>query len=132
VIVGRADEIRRDQARAQAARPAILAWLRTGREPLDVARDVAHRFEVEEKQAYRWVAYIAEDFERRRRRIAVAGLALLWPGMLALAGGVILSLFGVRGPGVPLWLLGLIAGVPLSAVGALLATASRRLVRNSL
>ncbi len=130
--MGRAEEIRRDEARADAARPAILEWLREGREALDVAREVSERFDVEERQAYRWVAYIAEDFERRRRRIAFIGLALLWPGMLVLVAGPLLWLFGVAGPGVPFWVLGLVAGVPLSSAGAWISTSARRLVRDTL
>lgn len=130
--MSRAEEIQRDQARAEAARPAILEWLREGREALDVAREVSERFDVEETQAYRWVAYIAEDFERRRRRIALIGLSLLWPGMLVLVVGPLLWLFGVPGPGIPFWLLGLLAGMPLSSVGAWLSTSARRLVRHSL
>lgn len=130
--MSRAEDIRRDQARADAARPAILEWLREGREPLDVSREVSERFDVEETQAYRWVAYIAEDFERRRRRIAFVGLSLLWPGMLVLVAGPLLWLFGVPGPGMPFWVLGLVAGVPLSSAGAWLSTSARRLVRDTL
>ena len=129
--MSRAEEIRRDQERAEAARPAILQWLREGREPLEVAREVSERFDVEEKQAYRWVAYIAEDFERRRRRVAVAGLSLLWPGMLVLVAGPLLWLFGLSGPGIPLWVLGLAVGVPLASAGAWISTSARRLVRDT-
>ncbi|MFW5741790.1 MAG: hypothetical protein ACOC2D_00820 [Spirochaetota bacterium] len=127
--MSRAEEIRRDQERAQAARPAILERLREGREPLEVSHEVSERFDVDASKAYRWVAYIAEDFQRRRRRVAFIGLSLLWPGMLMLVAGPTLWLFGVPGPGIPFWLLGLVVGVPLSCAGAWLAISARRLVR---
>lgn len=129
--MGKAEEIRRDQARAEAARPAILEWLRSGAEPLAISAEVATRFEVGEEQAYRWVAYIAEDFERRRKRIGVLGLVLIWSGAIIAVAGVVLWFFGVAGPAVPLWLFGLGCGVPVTAAGAIVAANAGRLVRRS-
>lgn len=124
-------ELRRDQELAARARPLILEQLRSGREPLQVSSQVAGRFGVDETKAYRWVAYISEDFERRRRRIAVVGLTLLWLGVLAAVAGAVVWLFGVRAPGIPYWVLGVVIGLPVAGAGLIVSLASRRLVRDS-
>ncbi len=129
--MSKSDERRREQALADEARPLILAQLRERVEPVDIARDIAGRLSVDETKAYRWVSYIAEDFEARRRRIAAIGLSMLWPGMLTLVGGPLLSLLGV-GAGVSFWSLGLIVGLPLTVAGGFVATRSRSLVRETL
>ncbi|HKJ85020.1 MAG TPA: hypothetical protein VKA06_03035 [Spirochaetia bacterium] len=129
--MSKSDERRREQELADQARPLILAELRERGEPVEIAREVAQRLSVDETKAYRWVSYIAEDFEARRRRIAALGLAMLWPGMLVLAGGPILSLLGV-GTGFPLWALGVIIGLPLSIAGGFVSVRSRALVRETL
>lgn len=127
----KSEEIRRDQELAEQARPRIIEALRDRREPLDIAREVGTQLDVDERKAYRWVAYIAEDFERRRKRIGVMGLLLLWPGMIVLVGGALLSLFGIAFGALALWLIGLIVGVPLTVAGAVIAFGARRLVRDS-
>lgn len=129
--MSKSDERRREQQLADEARPLILAQLRERAEPVEIARDIARRLSVDETKAYRWVSYIGEDFESRRRRIAAIGLAMLWPGMLTLAGGPLLSLLGV-GAGFPLWALGLIVGLPLTVAGGFVAMRSRALVRDTL
>ena len=110
----------------------ILDALRAGREPLDIAADVSGRFDVDAQKSYRWVSFIAEDFETRRRRIAAVGIGLLWPGALLLSTGLVLSLFGVSWGGPPFWLLGLIVGLPLTIGGTVVALNAPRMVRDSL
>ena len=126
------DERRRDQQRAEAARPLILEGLRERREPLEIAKEIARELDLDEQKAYRWVALISEDFERRRRRIATAGIVLLWIGVLALVSGGALSLLRVSADVTPLWLAGLAVGVPLSLCGAYIAVRARRLVKRSM
>lgn len=127
----KSEEIQRDQELAERARPLIIDGLRARREPLHIAREVGTQLDVDERKAYRWVAYIAEDFERRRRRIGVTGLLMLWPGMIVLVGGPLLSLFGIALGAVSLWLLGVVVGVPLTIAGAFISFGARRLVRDS-
>lgn len=129
--MSKSDERRREQELADEARPLILARLRERAEPVEIGREIARRLSVDETKAYRWVSYIAEDFEARRRRIAAIGLAMLWPGMLTLATGPMLSLLGVES-GFPLWALGLIVGLPLSIAGGFVSVRSRALVRETM
>ena len=128
--MSKTDDIRREQQLAEEARPEIVRRLREGAEAAVVARELAERLPVDETKAYRWTAYIAEDFERRRRRIATAGLLMLWPGAIVLVGGALLSLLGVW-PAAPVWLYGLLIGLPLSGAGAVVAGRSRALVRET-
>jgi len=128
--MSKADEIRREQRLADEARPEIVRLLREGAEPAAIAGELAERLPVDDTKAYRWAAYIAEDSEIRRRRIATAGLLMLWPGAIVLAGGPLLSLLGVWST-LPLWLYGLAIGLPLTGAGAWIAARSRSLVRET-
>ncbi len=125
------DERRKDQQRAEEARPLILAGLRERREPLEIASDIARRLSLDERKAYRWVVLISEDFERRRRRIATVGIVILWIGVLTLVSGGALSLIGVSAGETPFWIIGVVIGVPMSICGAFISLRASRFVRTS-
>ena len=129
--MSKSSEIQREQEIASEARPLIVARLREREDPLRVAAAVSDQYSVDETKAFRWVTLISEDFERRRKRIGIIGLLVLWPGLLMLAGGPLLSLLGVGIGGPPLWLLGLAAGVPLTGCGLFVSFRARHLVRDT-
>lgn len=124
----KSEEIRRDQELAEQARPVILEGLRNREENLSIAGRVADELEVEHTKAYRWVAYIAEEYEAARKRVSLVGLALLWIGVLALVAGAALSLLGMVSGSLAYWLLGLIVGVPIAGAGAIVLARRRHLV----
>jgi hypothetical protein len=127
----KSEEIRRDQELAEQARPRILEGLRNDEELLVIAERVAGELDVDGTKAYRWVAFIAEEYEAARRRVSSLGLVLLWAGVLVLVAGVVLSLLGVSGGGLALWLPGIIVGVPTASAGVIVLARRRKLAKVS-
>lgn len=125
------EQILREQRLAEELRPQIIAGLRNGDELLDIAEAVAARSDLDERTAYKWVSTIAEDFARRRRRIVMSGLTLLWIGAVVMATGVLLRVFGVDPGRFPLWVAGLLVGGPMVLAGGLLIRFASDLVRRS-
>jgi hypothetical protein len=115
--MSKSDEIRREQELAQEVRPIIVEGLRRGEEPVRIAEKLTTGFPVDSKKAYRWVVYVAEQFEARRARLGLLGLLLLWPGTIVLVLGILL------------WVPGLIVGLPLAAAGSYILARRDRLVR---
>jgi hypothetical protein len=128
LLVGKAEEIREDQRKANEARAQIVGGLRERRDVREITTEVAAAFGVDETKAYRWVMYAEQEYERSRRRVAATGLSLLWVGVLLAAAGVLLHVFEVGPLGRPL-LPGLAAGLPLSLAGLLVALLARRIAR---
>ena len=127
----KSEEIRRDQELAEQARPGILEGLRNDEELLAIAERVAGELDVDGTKAYRWVAFIAEEYEAARRRVGLLGLTLLWAGVLVLVAGVVLSLLGISTAGFALWLAGIIAGVPIATAGVIVLARRRELAKVS-
>jgi hypothetical protein len=127
--MSKARELREDQERALAARGDIVRALRERQDPREITGTVAERFDVDEMKAYRWVMYTEQEYERNRRRIATAGLILLWTGVLIAAAGVVLGVFGVTAVVPRPIRLGLIAGLPLAVAGGTIAGLARRIAR---
>ncbi len=131
MTMSRHAQILREQRLAEQLRPLIITRLRAGDELLGIAEAVAESSEIDARTAYKWVSTIAEDFTRRRRRIVIAGLGLLWVGVLAAAAGVLLHVFGVGLGRLPVWQTGLVVGGPVAVTGGLLIRFAPDLVRRS-
>ncbi len=127
--MSKAEELRDDQERALAARGDIVSALRAGTDPREITRAVSERFGVDETKAYRWVMYTEQEYERNRRRVATAGLILLWAGVLVVVVGVVLGAIGVTSAVPRPVRLGLIAGLPPAVAGGIVAALARRIAR---
>ena len=113
----------RDAGIAREALPEIVAQLRGGAEPLQIAQSESARLDADLQKMYKWVAFVAEEFERRRRRSAIRGAVLLWGGFAALAAMVGFMLVG-SGLSGALWTLPA-AGLVLIAAGLYVALTAR-------
>lgn len=104
-------EREREQRIAAEAEPEIIRALGEGRELQEIAGEIAGRYEIDEIKAYRWVTYIDQRYQRRRKRIALTALSIMWVGAIALVVGVVALLFVAS---TLVWVL-------LTGIGALLA-----------
>ncbi len=86
-------EREREQRIAAEAEPEIIRALGEGRELQEIAGEIAGRYEIDEIKAYRWVTYIDQRYQRRRKRIALTALSIMWVGAIALVVGVVALLF---------------------------------------
>ncbi len=85
-----ADKERRLASLAERLIPDIVEGLRRG----DAAVEIAQRLDdrnpgVDLKTLYRWVMFVEERLEKKRRRVGVLAAVLLWVGFLALLAGVV-------------------------------------------
>jgi len=126
--MSKSDEIREEQLKAAEASGIILDGLRRRVDPRLLSKDVARRFDIDERKAYTWVAISEDNFDASRRRIAAGGVAVLCLGLVAVLTGVLLRLFDIHAVNAPL-VLGLAVGLPVSAIGFTLGLLSRRLAR---
>jgi hypothetical protein len=89
-----ANKERRLASLAEGLIPDIVEGLRRGDPALKVAQSLeAHDLaqqnpDVDLKTLYRWVMFVEERLEKKRRRVGVLAAALLWVGFLALLAGV--------------------------------------------
>jgi hypothetical protein len=115
----------REAQAAKEALPHMLEGLRANEEALTIAHAEAERTGLELKKVYRWVEYVAEEFEKRRKRHAIRGAVLLWSGFAAVVVSAALLLFGggLSGAG---WTLPAAGGVLIGAGLYIAATARRR------
>lgn len=127
--MGKAEEMREEQRKAEQADPVIVAGLREDTDRLVLAREIADEFELDERTAYRWVTITEERFDRSRRRIAGIGIALLVVGFVLAGAGVILRILESGVLERPI-MLGLVIGLPVAAAGLALGLASRKLARS--
>lgn len=117
--------------KATAAVPYILEQLEAGKEPVEVSSHVAANFDLDDRQAFKWVQITEERFLKKSKALSGLGLVLLWTGMLAiLAAGVLVvgawntALFG------PISVSGFLAivGGVLAAPGVVLTFFARPLI----
>lgn len=113
----------REARQAKDALPHIVARLRANEEPLTIAKAESERLGLELKKVYKWTEFIAEEFEKRRKRAAIRGAVLLWSGFAAIAVALVLLVFGdgLSGAG---WTLP-VAGVVLVGTGIYAALVAR-------
>lgn len=104
-------EREREQRIAAEAEPEIIEALGDGRELQEVAEEIAERYGLDEIKAYRWTSYIDERYRKRKNRIALIAVSIMWFGAIVLVVGVVALLFVAS---TILW--GVIAGL-----GALIA-----------
>ncbi|MFW6337661.1 MAG: hypothetical protein ACOC25_01945 [Alkalispirochaetaceae bacterium] len=86
-------EREREQRIAAEAEPEIVRALAEGRELREIAEEIARRYELDEIKAYRWSSYIDQRYQKRRKRIALIALSIMWAGAIALMVGVVALLF---------------------------------------
>lgn len=86
-------EREREQRIAAKAEPEIVEALGKGRELQAVAEEISGRYEIDQLKAYRWASYIDERFQKRKKRIAVIALSVMWIGAAAAVVGVTALLF---------------------------------------
>ncbi|MFP4378568.1 MAG: hypothetical protein ACLFP4_16110 [Spirochaetales bacterium] len=124
----KSEEIRLEQEKANEARPFIVAELRSNRALLEIASTVAQQWSIDERKAYRWVHYVSEEFAQRKRRWVTIGLIIVWVGVLIALGGVALTIFADLETLARPWLFGVLLGLPLTFIGAIIIARSAILV----
>lgn len=120
----------RDARIARQAVPEVIEALRAGQESLSIATAMAEKHDLDSRKAYKWVEYLEQRFEARRRRLARRSAGLMWMGivMLLTGGGLLLARY--YGHDLAMWLALslLVAGTPLVVVGILRGFSVRRRV----
>jgi hypothetical protein len=72
------DREREQNERYNRVLPDIVEAILDDEARLDIARRIAHRTESDEKETYRWVTFVEEALETRRKRAAIPGLIAMW------------------------------------------------------
>ncbi len=90
-----ADKERRLAALTERLLPEMVEGLRRGDAALTIAQSLDERrlddgnTDVDLKTLYRWVKFVEERLEKKRRRVGVLAAVLLWVGFLALGAGAV-------------------------------------------
>ncbi|MFW5844445.1 MAG: hypothetical protein ACOCW6_11000 [Spirochaetota bacterium] len=90
-----ADKERRLAALAEKLLPEIVEGLRRGDAALEIARRLEKRgpdqgdADADLKTLYRWVMFVEERLEKKRRRVGILAAVLLWVGFFGLLAGVL-------------------------------------------
>lgn len=114
----------REQRIAAEAEPEILESLGRGDDAMDVAEAIAGEYGIDEIKAYRWVVYIDEKRQKRRKRLAGITLGLTWLGVTAVLVGVIGLLFVTV---TTLWVILVVVGAVVAVPSLLFALFSQRI-----
>lgn len=128
--MGIREQRERDARIAREAVPEAIEALRQGSESLSIATRISEKHDLDPRKAYKWVEFIEQRFEARRRRLARRSAGLMWLGIvlvLAGGGGLLARYYAVA---VPLWTgIALLAvGIPLAVSGILRGLSVRRRV----
>ncbi len=90
-----AEKERRLAALAERLLPEIVEGLRRGDAALKIAQSLDEgrlddgNTDADLKTLYRWVMFVEERLEKKRRRVGVLAAVLLWVGFLGLLAGVL-------------------------------------------
>ena len=130
------EQRQQDAEKASRAFPEMVEKLRLGESLVEITQHLADKYEVEPTKAARWVQFVSQSFEKQRRRIAVAGSALIWLGAVSSGIGGVFSLLGVTIPALvsgvlPGYVVFLVLGVLLIGVGLWLGFSAPRLAKVS-
>lgn len=126
--MGKAEEIRAEQEKAERAVPIIVEHLKRRSDSREVAARITEEFDLEPRKAYEWVVITEEKFDRSQKRVAGIGIAILCFGFALIVAGTLLWILDSPVFARPL-ILGIGAGVPIAAAGLVLGVTSRRLAR---
>ena len=118
------EEREREQRIAAETEPEIREALARGEEARSVAERIASRHGIEELKAYRWVSYIDEEHQKRRRRLAGLALTIMWIGAVAAAVGVGALIFAATAL---VWIFVAAGGAILAVPALIVALFSRRI-----
>ncbi|KGE73381.1 hypothetical protein [Spirochaeta lutea] len=117
------------------ARREIITLLRSGIDELQISQIISAHFSMDKRQAFRWVTFTQDDFEKRSKRRRILGMVLFWIGGITFTLGLIVrageafslqTFAGMAGD------LALFLGGGLGFLGIMVALVNGRLFRRAL
>lgn len=97
-----AEQQRWERHQYQSMVAEIVRGITAEDEPVALSLRLSEESGLDHQLVYRWVQFVEDRLERRRRRAAIGLVALLWPGVLAVVVAVLAAVFG--------WFPGVVAG----------------------
>ena len=120
-----ADQREKEQEIASQAEPRIVEALGTGEEPREIAERIASEYGIDGVKAYRWVYYIDERYQKKRRLLLSVALTVMWIGAIGTAVGLGAILFTAV---TTAWIITIVLGVVIALPALLVALKARRIV----